>query len=76
MINSVTVAPRFESKWFSVYSPLGLRQYGDLARAPGMRLGPLTLGSGSILTNLISDKSKNADVYVGPKIPLYKNIAF
>lgn len=76
IINTTTLVPRFETKWFSVYSPLGLRQYGDLAWGLGMRLGPLTLGSGSILTNLMPDKSKNADVYVGLKIPLYKNIAF
>lgn len=76
VINTVTVAPRFETKWFSVYSPLGLRQYGDLAWGLGMRVGPLTVGSGSILTNLMSDKSKNADVYVGLKIPIYKNVSY
>ncbi|NNE76573.1 MAG: hypothetical protein HKN31_05815 [Pricia sp.] len=76
LINTATLAPRWESKYFSVYSPLGLRQYGDLAWGFGMRLGPLTVGSGSILTNLISDKSKNADVYVGLKIPLYKNVDY
>ncbi len=76
MINTTTLAPRFETKWFSVYSPLGLRQYGDFAWGLGIRVGPLTLGSGSVLTNLISDKSKNADVYVGLKIPLYKNVAY
>ncbi len=76
IINTATIAPRFETKWFSVYSPLGLRQYGDLAWGLGFRVGPLTVGSGSILTNLISDKSKNADVYVGLKIPLYKNVTY
>ena len=75
MINTVTIAPRYETKWFSVYSPIGLRQYGDVAWGFGMRLGPLSVGSGSILTNLLSDSSKNADVYLGLKIPLYKNIA-
>ena len=76
IINTVTVAPRLETKWFSVYSPLGLRQYGDLAWGLGFRAGPLTVGSGSILTNLISDNSKNADVYVGLKIPIYKNVSY
>ena len=75
-INTATLAPRWESKWISVYSPLGLRQYGDFAWGLGFRLGPLTIGSGSILTNLISDNSKNADVYVGLKVPLYKNITY
>uniref|UniRef100_UPI0035948E86 DUF5723 family protein n=1 Tax=Pricia sp. TaxID=2268138 RepID=UPI0035948E86 len=75
-INTATIAPRFETKWFSVSSPIGLRQYGDLAWGLGMRVGPLTVGSGSILTNLISEKSKNADLYIGLKIPLYKNVAY
>lgn len=76
LINTATLSPRWESKWISVYSPLGLRQYGDLAWGLGFRLGPLTLGSGSILTNLISDSSKNADFYVGLKVPLYKKITY
>ncbi|MDT7829122.1 DUF5723 family protein [Pricia sp. S334] len=76
LVNTTTVAPRFESKWFSMYSPIGLRQYGDFAWGLGFRMGPLTVGSGSILTNLFSDNSKNADVYLGLKIPLYKNIEY
>ena len=75
-INTATLVPRWESKWVSVYSPLGLRQYGDFAWGLGFRLGPLTIGSGSILTNLISDNSKNADVYLGLKIPLYKKVVY
>ncbi len=76
LINTATLAPRWESKWFSVYSPLGLRQYGDLAWGLGFRLGPLTVGSGSILTNLISENSKNVDFYLGLKVPLYKNVKY
>jgi hypothetical protein len=76
LINTATLSPRWESKYFSVYSPIGLRQYGDLAWGLGLRLGPLTVGSGSVLTNLLSDKSKNADVYVGLKIPIYKRVAY
>jgi hypothetical protein len=76
IVNTATLSPRWESKWFSVYSPLGLRQYGNLAWGLGLRMGPLTVGSGSILTNLISDNSKNADVYVGLKIPLYKRVDY
>ncbi|MGB7394855.1 MAG: DUF5723 family protein [Pricia sp.] len=76
VINTATLVPRWESKWFSVYSPIGLRQYGDAAWGLGFRLGPLTVGSGSILTNLISDNSKNADIYMGLKIPLYKRLEY
>ena len=72
IINTVTVAPRLETKWFSFYAPFSLRQYGDIAFGGGLRLGPLTLGSGSVFSNLISDSSKTTDVFVGLKIPFYR----
>jgi hypothetical protein len=72
VINSVTVAPRLETKWFSFYAPLSFRQYGDISFGGGFRLGPLTVGSGSVFTNLLSDSSKTTDVYVGLKIPFYR----
>ena len=72
IINSVTVAPRLETKWFSFYAPLSFRQYGDVSFGGGIRLGPLTVGSGSIFTNLLSETSKTTDVYLGLKIPLYR----
>jgi len=37
-----------------------------------VRFGPLMLGSGSVLTNLLSDTSKTTDVYLGLKIPIYR----
>jgi len=72
IINSVTIAPRLETKWFSIYSPLSFRQYGDFAWGAGFRFGPLMVGSGSVLTNLLSDTSKSTDVYVGLKVPIYR----
>ncbi|REG82806.1 DUF5723 family protein [Algoriphagus antarcticus] len=73
IINSFSVTPRFEMRWISVYSPLSVRQYdSNIAWGFGLRAGPLTVGSGSILSNLISSSSRSADVYVGLKIPLYK----
>ncbi|WP_179320646.1 DUF5723 family protein [Winogradskyella helgolandensis] len=72
VINTVTLAPRLETKWFSFYAPLSFRQYGDMSFGGGMRLGPLTVGSGSVFTNLLSDSSKTTDVYLGLNIPLYR----
>jgi len=71
--NAVTIAPRLETKWFSFYSPVSFRQYEDFAWGAGFRLGPLTLGSGSILSNMISKESKTADLYLGLKIPIYQS---
>ncbi len=72
IINTVTVMPRLETKWFSLFAPLSARQYGDVAFGAGFRLGPLSIGSGSVLSNLLSDSSKTTDVFVGLKIPVYR----
>jgi hypothetical protein len=72
IINSVTLAPRLETKWFSLYSPVSFREYGDFAWGAGLRFGPLMIGSGSMLSNLLSDSSKTTDAYIGLKIPLYQ----
>lgn len=70
--NNYAITPRFESKWLSLYVPLNLMEYSGFQAGAGLRLGPLTIGSGSIITNLISDNSKAIDVYLGLKIPIYQ----
>jgi len=70
--NTLTLAPRLETKWFSVYSPIRVQQYDGFAWGFGLRAGPLTVGSASAITNLISSNSKAADVYLGLKIPIYQ----
>lgn len=69
--NSVTLTPRFETQFFSFYSPVGIRQFSGFNWGAGFRLGPLYAGSGSIISNLISDESKSIDVYAGLKVPIY-----
>ncbi|MDP3359680.1 MAG: DUF5723 family protein [Lutibacter sp.] len=73
VINTLTIAPRLETKWFSIYSPISFRQYGDFAWGAGLRFGPITIGSGSLLTNLFSD-TKSADFYFGLKMPIYRKL--
>ncbi|MEO1030597.1 MAG: DUF5723 family protein [Bacteroidota bacterium] len=69
--NVLTLSPRLETKWWSVYLPISLRQNEDIMVGTGFRLGPLSVGSGSILSNLISSRTRTADVFVGLKIPIY-----
>ena len=71
--NIVSLTPRFESKWFSFYSPVSYVQNLGVQWCAGLRAGPLYVGSGSILTVLTSDQSKGADVYAGLKIPIYQS---
>ncbi len=72
ILNFFTAVPRFESKWFSFYLPLGIRQYDGFAMGAGLRFGPLSVGSGSVISNYISDSAKTTDVYIGLKIPVYR----
>ncbi len=67
-----SITPRFESKWFSFYMPVSLIQGSGAQWGAGFRAGPLYLGSGSVLSLLMSDNSKAADVYAGLKIPVYQ----
>lgn len=71
-INSLTLTPRFENKWLSFYLPVGIRQYDGLVMGAGLRLGPLSVGSGSLISNYLMDSSQTTDVYVGLKIPFFR----
>ncbi|MBU2950117.1 OmpA family protein [Tamlana agarivorans] len=73
--NTVSLTPRFESKLFSFYLPMGVVQYSGFQAGAGLRFGPLYVGSGSVLSALVSDNTKAADVYAGIKIPVYQGDA-
>ncbi len=70
--NLVSLTPRFESRAFSFYLPLSIMEYSGFTAGAGLRVGPLYLGSGSILSALVGDANKDADVYVGIKVPVYQ----
>ncbi|SDS26985.1 DUF5723 family protein [Christiangramia echinicola] len=72
IINTISITPRFETKIFSFYLPMGIRQYDGFSAGAGFRLGPVTIGSASAITTLLSDSSKTADVYIGLKVPIYQ----
>ncbi|MCS5490451.1 hypothetical protein [Algoriphagus limi] len=73
IVNSIVITPRMETGWFSLYSPISYRQFeGGISWGVGLRLGPVTIGSASILTNLLSKNSRSTDAYFGVQIPIYK----
>ena len=72
IINTLTATPRFQSRWFSFYLPVSLRQYDGFAMGAGLRLGPLSVGSGSVISNYLGDSSQTTDIYAGLKIPIYR----
>jgi outer membrane protein OmpA-like peptidoglycan-associated protein len=69
--NNVSLTPRFEVKWFSIYTPITYLQYSGLQAGLGFRAGPLFVGSGSIVSGLLSE-TKALDVHLGLKIPVYQ----
>ena len=71
---SFTVTPRFEKKWYSIYSPVYYNlEQEKIAWGAGFRAGPLFVGSASVLSNLISKDNISAmDVHVGLHIPIFK----
>ncbi|PXY42325.1 flagellar motor protein MotB [Flavobacterium cheongpyeongense] len=68
----VSLTPRYESRWFSFYVPVTWMEYSGTQVGSGLRVGTFFVGSGSIVSNLISKESKAADFYVGLKIPVYQ----
>lgn len=70
--NTFGLTPRYENKWFSFYLPLNYMQYRGFMGGLGFRLGPVFVGSGSIISNFISKESKGFDFHLGLKIPIYK----
>ncbi|MEN9906991.1 MAG: hypothetical protein RLZZ540_132 [Bacteroidota bacterium] len=74
--NRVSITPRYESKWFSAYVPLSYMDYSKQAQVGlGLRTGVFFIGSGSIISNIVSKSSRAADFHLGMKIPIYQKKA-
>jgi len=61
---SVTFTPRYEGRAIGVYLPVNYNSLTQLNAGVSLRMGPLFVGSGSLLTAVLGD-SKQADVHVG-----------
>ncbi len=66
-----SLSPRYETKWFSMYSPISVTVYGGVQWGAGFRLGPLFVGSGSLFSRAIDRETRAFDIYAGLKIPIY-----
>jgi len=72
-ITTFTVTPRLEKKWMSIYSPVSYNVNGQLNWGAGVRLGPLFVGSGSVLSSLLKSRIQTADVHAGVTIPIFQH---
>jgi hypothetical protein len=65
--NAITLIPRFQTKYFEIYSPWSTYEVTGINGGLGIRIAGFYLGSGSVLTALQSN-SKQMDVYTGYQI--------
>ncbi|MGK2863658.1 MAG: DUF5723 family protein [Chitinophagaceae bacterium] len=62
--SSFSLVPRYEGRAFGIYLPVSYNKLTELNAGISLRSGPFFIGSGSILTAIMSH-SKQADVYMG-----------
>ena len=72
-ITTFTVTPRLEKKWVSIYSPVSYSANGQLNWGAGVRIGPLFVGSGSVLSSMLKQRIQTADAHIGLTIPIYQH---
>lgn len=67
------LTPRLESRQFILFVPMSFGAVRQFTTGVGMQLGPLTLGSNSILSSLVSSKKiRTADFFAGLNFRFYK----
>jgi len=69
-MSSVTGVIRYEMPWFGAYLPLSWNPLTQFNAGLALRMGPLFVGSGSVLSWLLKDYSTGVDVYFGVKVPI------
>ncbi|MCL6265076.1 DUF5723 family protein [Flagellimonas myxillae] len=69
-LNQITLTPRFETRAISIYLPVTYSALGSTSLGAGFKLGPVIIGSGSILSNLLTESAQTANIYFGFKVPI------
>ncbi len=72
-VTTFTVTPRLEKKWVSIYSPVSYNANGQLNWGAGVRIGPLFVGSGSVLSSMLKQRLQTADAHIGLTIPIFQH---
>jgi outer membrane protein OmpA-like peptidoglycan-associated protein len=65
--NNYTLTPRYEHQWFGIYLPNAYNSLNNWNSGISLRVGPMTIGSGTIISNLAKNKLQNFDLFFGFK---------
>ncbi|MFK8045121.1 MAG: DUF5723 family protein [Crocinitomicaceae bacterium] len=71
--NSLSITPRFETKWFDIAMPFSIYEYRQAQLGLSTRLYFLTIGTDKLLSIFVPSDLYGADIYAQIKVPLYKN---
>jgi hypothetical protein len=75
MPSSVSVTPRYESKWLDLALPLSLlNNYQLLTLGMAARLGPVFVGSDNLQGLFGIGKPRGSNLYAGASIPIYHKL--
>lgn len=69
-----TLIPRMENKWGSVMLPLQYSGLDEFHAGVGFRIGPLSLGSGTLLSNLLRNEINAFDLYLSLSVPIFERV--
>ncbi len=61
---------RYEKRWLGIIVPGTIGGLGGFRLGLGIKVGPLLIGSSSLLTILLSSQTEAADFFVGLRIPI------
>ena len=72
MPSSLSITPRWESKWIEVGVPFALLDnYSTFTFGLGVRLGPLFFGSDNLGSFFNINRPRGTDLYVGLSVPIF-----
>ena len=68
---SVIITPRAEAPWGGFYLPVSYNSISGVKAGAAIRLGPLVIGSSSIINTRMLNKTKAVDAYFILRIPFF-----
>jgi len=69
-ITQLQVTPHFDTRNFGAYLPMVVNRFGQVDAGVGLRLGPLVIGSASIISNLLRSQLNHADGFLALRVPM------
>jgi len=71
--NSISVTPRFETKWVDFALPFSLYEYQKAQLGASIRLYILTIGTDKLLNYFVPSNVYGSDIYMALKVPIFYN---